>query len=48
MIHESASIGYRLKQNVSFLFTVDHMSNASVCDANPGPTDAGARLAYMF
>jgi lipid A 3-O-deacylase len=48
MFHESASLGYRFDENVSLMLTVDHMSNASMCDVNPGLTDAGVRLGYSF
>ena len=48
MFHESASLGYRFDENVSVMLTVDHMSNASLCNENPGLTDAGVRLGYSF
>lgn len=48
MFHESASLGYRLTSSTSVMLTVDHMSNASLCDSNPGLTDAGVRLGYAF
>jgi lipid A 3-O-deacylase len=48
MFHESASLGYRLTSSTSVMLTVDHMSNASLCDPNPGLTDAGVRIGYSF
>lgn len=48
MFHESASVGYRFTDSVSLMLTIDHMSNASLCDSNPGLTDAGARLGFKF
>ncbi|MEN6544138.1 acyloxyacyl hydrolase [Parvibaculum sp.] len=48
MFHESASIGYRFDEHSSLMLTVDHMSNASLCDANPGLTDIGVRYGFKF
>lgn len=45
---ESASIGYRFAANWSILATVEHFSNAGLCDQNRGLTNVGARLAYTF
>jgi lipid A 3-O-deacylase len=45
---ESASLGYRLTPNWSVLATIEHMSNAGLCDENRGLTNAGARIGYAF
>ena len=48
MFRESASLGVDLDQNWRLLFTVDHMSNAGLCDQNQGLTNAGVRLGYRW
>lgn len=48
MFHESASIGWHFDDHSSLMATIDHMSNASLCDANPGLTDVGVRYGYSF
>jgi lipid A 3-O-deacylase len=45
---ESGSVGYRLTENWSVLGTVEHMSNAGLCDRNRGLTNFGARVGYAF
>ncbi|MBX3446993.1 MAG: acyloxyacyl hydrolase [Parvibaculum sp.] len=46
--HQSASIGYRFTPQLSLMASVEHMSNASLCDQNDGLTNAGVRLGYSF
>ncbi len=46
--HESISLGVELTENWRLLATVDHMSNADLCDINRGLTNAGIRLGYRF
>jgi lipid A 3-O-deacylase len=46
--HQSASIGYRFSPQLSIMASVEHMSNASLCDQNDGLTNAGVRLGYAF
>lgn len=48
MFHEYVSLGYRISDSASIMATVDHMSNASLCDHNPGLTSAGVRFGYSF
>lgn len=48
MFHESASVGYSLTEHSSLMLTIDHMSNLSLCDVNPGLTDIGVRYGYKF
>lgn len=45
---ESGSIGYRFTPNWSVMATVEHMSNAGLCDENRGVTNFGIRLGYSF
>ena len=46
--HESLSLGYRFTPQWSVLATVEHVSNAGLCDQNRGLTNAGLRLARSF
>lgn len=46
--HESASIGYRFDKSNAVMLSVEHMSNASLCDDNEGLTNTGLRYAYTF
>lgn len=46
--HESASIGYRFDKSNAVMLSVEHMSNAGLCDANEGLTNTGLRYAYTF
>ncbi|MES1990238.1 MAG: acyloxyacyl hydrolase [Pseudomonadota bacterium] len=46
--HESISIGYRLTESTSVMASIEHMSNAGLCDYNEGLTNAGIRLGYSF
>jgi lipid A 3-O-deacylase len=48
MFHETASIGWRFDEHNSLMLTADHMSNASLCHANPGLTDIGIQYGYKF
>jgi Lipid A 3-O-deacylase (PagL). len=48
LFRESAAIGYRLTDNWSIMATVDHMSNAGLCDQNRGLTNVGAKIGYTF
>jgi len=45
---ESGTIGFNLTRSWELLFTVDHMSNADICDKNSGLTNAGVRLGYKL
>lgn len=46
--HESFAIGADITETVSILATVDHMSNAGLCDQNQGLTNAGVQLGYRW
>lgn len=48
LFHENVSLGYRVTANSSVMLTMDHMSNAGLCDPNPGMTDVGVRYGYTF
>lgn len=48
MFRESASIGYRFTRQLSLMATIEHLSNAGLCDQNRGLTNAGVRLGYSF
>ncbi|KAI94221.1 lipid A 3-O-deacylase [Rhodomicrobium udaipurense JA643] len=45
---ESASLGIALSADWKLMATIDHMSNAGLCDTNRGLTNAGVRLGYKF
>lgn len=45
---ESGSIGYRFTPNWSVMATVEHISNAGLCNQNRGLTNVGARIGYTF
>ncbi|MDJ1159562.1 acyloxyacyl hydrolase [Chelatococcus sp. SYSU_G07232] len=45
---ESAAIGWRLTANWSVMATVEHLSNAGICDQNRGLTNIGAKVGYRF
>jgi lipid A 3-O-deacylase len=48
LFRESAGIGYAINERLRIMLTVDHMSNASLCDQNQGLTNAGVRLGYKW
>lgn len=48
LFRESASIGWRFTPNWSVMATVEHLSNAGLCDQNRGLTNIGARIGYRF
>lgn len=48
LFRESASIGYRFTPQLSLMATIEHLSNAGLCDDNRGLTNAGLRLGYTF
>jgi hypothetical protein len=45
---ESGSLGYRFNANWSIMATIEHMSNAGLCNQNRGLTNYGARIGYTF
>ena len=45
---ESLSFGWRLSSQYSLMATVSHISNASLCDANDGLTNAGIRVSRRY
>lgn len=48
LFHENGSLGFRLNEHSSVMLTVDHISNATLCDSNPGLTNVGVRYGYTF
>lgn len=48
VFRESASLGWRFTPNWSVMATVEHYSNAGLCDNNRGLTNAGVRVGYTF
>ena len=48
LFHENVSLGYRVSANSTVMVTMDHMSNAGLCNSNPGMTDVGVRYGYTF
>lgn len=48
LFREAGAIGYRLNENWSIMVTVEHMSNAGLCDQNRGLTNVGAKIGYSF
>ena len=48
LFRESASVGFRLTENWSVMGTIEHLSNAGLCDSNRGLTNAGGRIGYTF
>ena len=46
--HESAGLGYNINQNWRVLATVEHSSNADLCDENDGLSYAGLSVGYKF
>jgi hypothetical protein len=45
---ESASLGYEVTEHLRVAATIDHISNANLCEPNHGLTNAGVRLGYRF
>lgn len=45
---ESASLGFALTPEWRLLATIDHMSQAGICQPNRGLTNAGIRLGYKW
>lgn len=48
LFRSSASLGYRMTAHWSVMASVEHSSNAGLCDRNRGLTNAGLRLGYRF
>ena len=44
----SGSLGYDLTEHWSIMATVEHNSNANLCDNNRGITNYGLRIGYRF
>jgi lipid A 3-O-deacylase len=48
LFRESASIGFNITDSMSIMGTIEHHSNADLCDANGGLTNFGLRFGYKF
>lgn len=48
MFRESAAAGFRLTDKLDIVASIDHSSNADLCDPNDGISHAGLSLAYKF
>jgi lipid A 3-O-deacylase len=48
LFRESASLGYDLTEHWRIMGTIEHNSNAGLCDHNRGLTNYGARIGYKF
>jgi hypothetical protein len=45
---ESASLGYRITDQLSVMATFEHISNGNLCDFNRGLNNVGLRIGYSF
>lgn len=48
LFRESASVGWRFDEHWSVMATIEHLSNAGLCEQNRGLTNVGARIGYSF
>lgn len=48
LFHEALGLGYKITDNWRVLATVEHSSNADLCDANDGLSYAGIAVGYKF
>lgn len=48
LFRESASLGFDLTAHWRVMATIEHNSNAGLCDSNRGLTNYGARIGYKF
>ena len=48
LFREAAALGFRITERLSIMATVEHMSNAGLCDNNRGLTNFGGKIGYTF
>lgn len=48
LFRESASLGLQVSENASIMATIEHASNANLCNGNRGLTNMGIRFGYKF
>lgn len=48
LFREAAGVGVELTESVRVIATVEHSSNAGLCEKNHGITNAGVRLGYKW
>lgn len=48
LFRESVSIGFRMNDQLSFMLTAEHLSNADISKYNNGINAIGGRIGYVF
>lgn len=48
LFRESLSVGVNVSENATIMATIDHASNANLCNGNRGLTNMGIRFGYKF
>lgn len=48
LFYQSASLGYDVSSSMNVMLTIEHASNANLCDYNRGLTDIGVRVGFKF
>lgn len=48
LFRESASVGFMITENASIMATIEHASNANMCQTNRGLTNMGVRAGWRF
>jgi lipid A 3-O-deacylase len=48
LFREAAALGFRINEHWSIMATIEHMSNAGLCDNNRGLTNYGGKIGYTF
>jgi len=48
LFRESASIGVQVSEQASIMATIEHASNANLCNGNRGLTNMGIRVGWKF
>jgi len=48
LFYESAAIGYEVTDRFNVVLSIEHASNANLCAANRGLTNAGVKFGYKF
>ncbi|AWN36313.1 acyloxyacyl hydrolase [Methylobacterium radiodurans] len=48
LFREAAALGFRITERLSIMATIEHMSNAGLCDNNRGLTNYGGKIGYTF
>jgi lipid A 3-O-deacylase len=48
LLHSGGNLGYRIDQHWSVMLTLEHVSNAGLCNRNVGINSYGAKVGYSF